>query len=228
MKSKTFIVADEQPLFRDGVTLLLQGINPQATILECDSLESLLARAGKNPRADLIFVSVTLPGAERFGGLEDLLHAHPGLAVMLVSATHDNGNVLRALKRGARGYILRSTSREIMRLAISLVLAGGTYVPYEEIEEGRHHEMAAAAAVASAGNTAFDGMTPRQRQILGALVEGLSNKEIARRFDLEMATVKSHVHAVMQKLGVKNRTQAALRAVELGFRENPQADLEVS
>lgn len=213
------LLADDQPLFRDGLSRLLHHIDRHAAILEAETLEDTLAVARANPAINLIFVAVGLPGSTDYGGLDEILRAAPQARVIVLSSTHDDGRIVQALTRGARGYVIRTSGREVVNLAVSLVLAGEVFVPSEAVD-GFKHKTGGAENAAAADPVAE--LTARQRQVLQCMLKGDPNKEIARKLRVDETTIKTHVRSIMRKLGVANRTQAVLRAVQLGAgREEP-------
>jgi DNA-binding NarL/FixJ family response regulator len=138
----------------------------------------------------------------------------------MLSAYADREDIVRSIEAGARGYILKSASDESLRSAISLVLAGETYLPGGVfLDEHRRWigDHAVAGAQLPAGNP-LNELTPRQRDVLSLMMGGLSNKSIARHLGLLESTVKAHVKTILDKLSASNRTQAAILAAELGWR----------
>jgi DNA-binding NarL/FixJ family response regulator len=127
------------------------------------------------------------------------------MPIIILSSSEDPGDVRRALDAGALGYVPKSASPETLLSAVSLVLAGGVYVPTLMLNASE----TPAASVS--------GLTPRQREVLAAVVGGLSNKDIGRRFGLSEKTVKVHVGAIFRALGVTSRTQAAAAAQAAGL-----------
>ncbi len=128
-------------------------------------------------------------------------------AVKLLSASEDPAHVARALAQGARGYVLKSARAEVLQHVLSLILAGEIYVP----------PMVMARRFGGDEAEAFGKLTPREREVLARVVDGLSNKAIAQALSIGEGTVKVHLKAVLRKLDVANRTQAATLAVRLGW-----------
>lgn len=220
----TFLIADDQPLFRDGLRLLLRELNPKAEIAEAATLDDAMRAAQGARDLRLVVLEVALPGSQSFGGFERLQTLIPATPIVLLSSTHDDGRIMEALRKGARGYLIRSSSREVIRLALSLVLAGETYIPADVIADIAQHPSSVPPSqpAEARNNTAIGALTPRQREVLQFLLDGLPNKAIGLRLGLDETTVKSHVRQVMRKLGVHNRTQAVLLAMQLGLRPEGQ------
>ncbi len=211
------LIADEQALCRDGLRLLLQDLRPESQVLEADSLPAAREIVRAQRDFDLVFLSVTLPGGGPFGGLREMLKELPGAPIVLLTSTHDDGSIIQALDAGARGYLIRSSSREVARLAISLVLAGETYVPSDAIDGIRvQHNLGHMLGAVPRGQNPIRDLSGRQLEVLQLMLDGLPNKVIARRLGIRETTVKSHVKSIIQKLGVHNRTQAVLNALRYG------------
>ena len=162
---------------------------------------------------------MTLPGSKRFGGLKQVLELEPDTPIVLLTSTHDDGDIVKALRQGSRGYMLRSSSREVLRLAISLVLAGETYVPADAIGGIElQHSIGQVLGDAEPGANPLDALSKRQMQVLQHMIDGHPNKVLAGKLGLRETTVKTHVKAIMTKLDVHNRTQAVLNALRYGCR----------
>jgi DNA-binding NarL/FixJ family response regulator len=133
---------------------------------------------------------------------------------VVISATADRDNVRRALDQGALGFIPKSSSNEVLKNALRLVLGGGVYVPPEILGRGEAED-----APAAGGHTtpAEIGLTERQAQILALVMKGQSNKLICRELDIAESTVKNQITVILKALNVTSRTQAVLAATRLGL-----------
>jgi DNA-binding NarL/FixJ family response regulator len=148
----------------------------------------------------------------------------PSVPVVVLSSDETRGSVLRALDKGAVGYIPKSSNSKVMTQALRLVLVGGIYLPAVVVQ--RDAERPAANPQVSAAPGLPDlGLTPRQMDVLRCLLRGMSTKLMCRELKLQEGTVKSHVQAVFNALNVRTRTQAVLvasqRGVQLGDRHPP-------
>jgi DNA-binding NarL/FixJ family response regulator len=142
------------------------------------------------------------------GGLDALVRFRerfPSHPVVVVSGTSEAGLITQAIELGAMGFIPKSTSMDRFLPALRLVLSGGTYVPAEALR----------APAIGAGGAAELNLSPRQREVLALLTEGLSNKLIARRLDISENTTKIHVSAVLAALKVQTRAQAIVKVGRL-------------
>jgi DNA-binding NarL/FixJ family response regulator len=216
------LVADNEPLFREGLRNLLSRIDPGAEVLEAGDQDEAAGLLASRDRPEMMVCSLVLPGPESQGGLKSYLTKDADLRVIGVMNDCESLDPLDVLRVGASGVVSRTTEGRILQLALSLVKAGGIYVPSRSLKalviEPEHGQPAASdkTELRLVSDPRVD-MTPRQRQVLRCLVKGMSNKLIARELGLELATVKTHVHGVIHKLGVGNRTQAALKAHSLGL-----------
>ena len=222
------IVADDQTLFRAGLHLLLKQIfGAETEVFEAVDLAGLMAVLRDEPPADLVISDLLTAADDPFAALSTAIERANGVPVIIVSASQDREDVLRAMRCGASGYLVKREDSKVLRHVIELVLHGGRYIPplaLDELEASRPSlpptEPPPARVIVSGATAAEDGphpasrLTKRQAAIWLLLAEGRSNKEIARRLALDETTVKSENKIVYRKLGVRNRTQAALLAVD--------------
>jgi DNA-binding NarL/FixJ family response regulator len=208
--SPTFIVADDHPLFRNALRQTLEPHFPDVRIVEAGTLDEVVAAIEATEEPDLVLFDLNMPGARGFSGLMYLRAQFPAVPVCVVSASEDHDTVRRSLALGATGFVPKSSSPAEIRQAIDAILDGGAWTPAGLELGGALDEDALAARLAS--------LTPQQLRVLMMMGEGLLNKQIAYELSVSEATVKAHVSAVLQKLGVENRTQAVLAAgrFELG------------
>ncbi|MFM2042234.1 MAG: glycerol metabolism activator AgmR [Pseudomonadota bacterium] len=200
------LIADDHDLVRDALASHLERVLPGAVVLGAGSVdEALTALAGEGAaghRVELLLLDLRMPGMNGLDGLGRLRAAHPDCKVALMSGEAGPGDVRGALALGCVGFLPKTLPAGDLVAAIHRMIEGERFVP----------EGATDSAEPETG-----GFTRREREVLDYLFKGLSNKEIARALDLEEVTVKLHVRGLCRKLGAKNRTQAAMRAVELGL-----------
>jgi DNA-binding NarL/FixJ family response regulator len=210
MAQMTFIIADDHPLFRGAMRQALEGIDANIEILEAGDLESARKKAGDHPEADLILLDLTMPGVSGLSGLIAFRAEFSSLPVVVVSATDDVSTMRRALELGASGFISKSASIDEIREGVRTVLGGGIWTP-PDVDLGSEHDQEIASLIAR-----IQTLTPQQGRVLGMLAEGLLNKQIAYELGVSEATIKAHVSAVLQKLGVDSRTQAVIQLSKIG------------
>jgi hypothetical protein len=209
LSSTRIFIADDHPLVRGALRQAVVGAVADADIVECGDLDSLSAALEKNSDADLIMLDLTMPGVRGFSGLMYLRAQYPGVPVVVVSANEDRGVIRRCIDFGASGFIPKTTDIEAMRHAIRSILAGQTWTPADVDLTGPADKETADTVRRLAS------LTPQQVRVLMMLSEGLLNKQIAYELTVSEATVKAHVSAILQKLGVESRTQAVIAASKI-------------
>lgn len=209
MKLK-FIIADDHPLFRGALRHALAQKAQEADIIEAGDFDTVKKLVLETADIDLLLLDLTMPGASGLSGLVMLKALQPALAVVIVSATDDPATVRRALELGASGFISKSASIDSIEKAVSAVLAGDIWAPHE-IDLGHEPDSEISDLIAR-----IRTLTPQQARVLSMLAEGLLNKQIAYELGVSEATIKAHVSAVLQKLGVDSRTQAVIRLSKIG------------
>lgn len=201
-----FVVADDHPLFRGALRSAILGAFQDAEISEAGSIEELVVELDRVPEMDLILLDLSMPNVRGFSGLLLLRAQYPGIPVVVVSA-HEEANVVRrCMEFGASGFIPKTTDVETMREAIRIVLDGDTWTPPDlDLKAVPDDETSALVRRLAT-------LTPQQVRVLMMLSGGLLNKQIAYELNVSEATVKAHVSAILQKLGVDSRTQAVIAA----------------
>jgi DNA-binding NarL/FixJ family response regulator len=212
----TLLIADDHPLFRTALRQAVTESVDGCIVHEAADLASVLAALAAEPDIDLVLLDLNMPGSHGLSGLAALRGQHPGVAVLVVSAHDEARTVRRVLDHGAAGFIAKSASPPEIGEAVRTVLACGTWLP-----------PALAQAVAALPGDPADTdlaarlarLTDQQYRVLTLLGEGLLNKQIADRLSIQERTVKAHVTAIFEKLGVRNRTQASLLLRSLALSE---------
>ena len=208
-QSTTIVIADDHPLVRGALREAVAGAVEGARILECGDLEQLSATLSQAPDADLVLLDLSMPGVRGFSGLMYLRAQHPDVPVVVVSGNEDRTVIRRCIDFGASGYIPKTTDIEDMRTGIRAVLEGRTSTPPDV-------DLAAPADKETVDIVRrLASLTPQQVRVLMMLSEGLLNKQIAYALTVSEATVKAHVSAILQKLGVDSRTQAVIAASKI-------------
>lgn len=209
------LLIDDHPLFCHGFAALLRKLDEQADIATAASPEEGLTLAARDS-LDLALVDLGLPGIGGLGAVRELRSRFPALPVVVVSAQEREEDVREAIEAGAMGYIPKSSPVATMLDALRLVLGGGMYVPPLLVRRKDARDLER-RVVAQRGGSPAQVLTLRQLEVLALLCEGRSNKRIAHELDLAEQTVKGHVSAIFRALRVLSRTQAMLRARELGL-----------
>jgi DNA-binding NarL/FixJ family response regulator len=216
MEAKTrIVIADDHPLFRGALREAVRSFLPDSIVTEASGLDDLIKTLAKERETDLILLDLTMPGVQGFSGLIYLRAQHPDIPVVIVSATEDPVIVRRAVDFGASGFIPKSLDSEEIGAAIKTVLAGGSWTP-PDIALGASEDKETADLMKRLAT-----LTPQQVRVLMMLSEGLLNKQIAYELSVSEATVKAHVSAILQKLGVESRTQAVIASSKIGATLRP-------
>jgi DNA-binding NarL/FixJ family response regulator len=208
------VLVDDQTLVRQGIKSLLELAGDIAIVAEAaDGEEGLAVIARECP--DVVLLDVRMP---RKGGLEVLheLQAANALPPTILLTTFDDDEaLLEAVKTGARGYLLKDVSLEQLTGAIRAVAAGGTVIRpaiTERVLRGLEHVSRDFDSLSPP-----DPLTKREVEVLRLMAGGYSNREIAAALGTAEGTVKNHASSILSKLGVRDRTRAVLRALELGY-----------
>jgi len=203
------LIADDHPLVLGALRQAVAGALPNVEIHEASDFESLASALEATPEMDLVLLDLSMPGVRGFSGLLFLRAERPGLPVIVVSANEDRAVMRHCLEFGAAAYVPKSLDVESMRAAIRVVLDGGQWSPPDlDIHTPANRE-------ASALVRRLSSLTPQQVRVLMMLSQGLLNKQIAYELSVSEATVKAHVSAILQKLGVESRTQAVILAAKI-------------
>jgi DNA-binding NarL/FixJ family response regulator len=204
-----FVVADDHPLFRGAMREAVTTLFEPADVFEAGGLDDLQALLEREGDMDLVLLDLAMPGVRGFSGLLFLRAQFPSVPVVIVSANEEPDVIRRCMEFGASGFLPKTLDVEIMRSAIRRVLDGGVWTPPDVDLTGG----ADAATRDLVGRLAT--LTPQQVRVLMMLSEGLLNKQIAFELKVSEATVKAHVSAILQKLGVESRTQAVIAASKI-------------
>lgn len=208
MTGSRIVIVDDHPLFREALSQTLANVVKGVDVAQAASLDELTAMLEAGGDIDLVLLDLNMPGVQGFSGLMYLRAQYPQIPVVVVSASEDPKTIRRCLDLKASGFIPKSLPAPAIRDALKAVLAGGIWVPRSVDFNSVEPELSAMAGKMAA-------LTPQQMRVLMMLGEGLLNKQIAYKLDVSEATVKAHVSAILQKLGVDSRTQAVIAMSKL-------------
>ena len=203
MVATRIIIVDDHPLFRRALNQALASSLDGAEIVEAGSLDELTAKLAEDSAIDLVLLDLSMPGVQGLSGLLFVRAQYPEVPVVIVSASEDPATIRGAISFGASGFVPKSQPVEGIRTAVRKVLDGEIWVPSDI-------DLANQAKEASELIGRLSTLTPQQVRVLMMLGEGLLNKQIAYRLNVSEATIKAHVSAILQKLGVDSRTQAVI------------------
>jgi two-component system, NarL family, nitrate/nitrite response regulator NarL len=208
-----FLLADDHGLFREGIKLIFEKLQPGIEVFEAETLSETETLLAANAKYDLILLDLKMPGGNGMSSVQKIVEKAKGQPVVVMSGAYRRADVLTCIENGAFGFIPKTLGGQAMINAINLVLNGEKYIPSiicstepeEDIED-------------TSDDSLFEELTTREREVLKHLVEGHSNKVIANILDLQEVTVRAHLKGVFRKLNVSSRTQAVGLALRKGFK----------
>lgn len=196
----SILIVDDHPLYCDALVATLERLVQPRDIFTATRLEDAMAYESG---LDLVILDLKLPGVNGLDGFMQMREHMPDVPILVISAIASDYVIRQIKDLGGAGYINKSASHEKLQLALKTVCQGGQYFPagiatiVDEVER-------------SADDAPSFDLTPQQGRILRLICDGKPNKQIAYELDLAEATVKAHVTALLRRLGVRNRTQAAM------------------
>ncbi len=220
------LLIDDHPLILSALQNIIQGLSDNVSVVATASARMARDTLAQDSAFDLVLLDLRLGDADGFDVLTEFRAAYPALPVVVVSASDRTSDVIRAIDLGAMGFVPKRASNDTLFEALSMVMSGGIYVPPmsmgDETSASDLYTDTTPGALRSVRQRATDegfqthvpleslGLTPRQTEVLGLLLQGKPNKLIARDLNLSVETVKDHVAAVLRTLNVSSRTQAVL------------------
>ena len=214
------LIADDHALFREGLHYTLQALDKNVEILEANNGTEAVQIVRHFPDLDLVLMDLDMPGLNGYEGLIHLRGDYPELPIVIVTASEYEQDMIRIMKTGAAGYIPKSSTSQEMLNAIRQILNGDVYVPDLGASSGTFHIRQASrnSILPPETDPAHEyELTPRQREVLRLMCDGLSNKNIAGHLGMAEGTVKIHVTAILKAMSATNRTQAVILAREAGI-----------
>jgi len=215
------LVVDDHPLILEALHHVLKQLDADVEVCGAQSAEQALALLDQHGDADLMLLDLGLPGTDGLEFLGKVRGRNPAVPVVVLSASDIRDHVMRAIDLGAMGFIPKSSSNQVMLGALRLVLSGGVYLPPAALLSDTSHGAPAMHVPGHPRESSISardlGLTERQAQVLGLILQGKPNKLICRELDLAEGTVKIHVAAILRALNVSTRTQAVIEASRLGL-----------
>jgi len=211
--SLRIVFADDHRLVREALAPFIQRLAPTVRLDEASTVDEAISLLENNTQCDLILLDLNMPGMDGFEGFNRLQHVAPDTPIAVLSGSIDPSDVSQALAHGAAGYIPKTTAGTTLVNALQIILAGEIYVPPALMTA----QAVRGGGAAGTRETRTVPLAERQMDVLKALAEGLTNKEIARRLGIAEITVKVHLQSIYRKLGVSNRTEALAAALNRGL-----------
>jgi DNA-binding NarL/FixJ family response regulator len=210
------LLVDDHALFREGLRALLANISPGVSISEAATVECAIDEC-RSTQFRMVLLDLGLATTDGLQTLESFRKSVSDIPIVVLSGDQEPRHIRSAIDLGAVGFIPKSHSSELMIAALRFVLAGGIYLPTNVLEETAEQEHAV-AALGKSVSMAFARLSPRQEEVAQLLLQGSSNKVIARRLGLSEGTVKAHVSAIFQIIGAKSRVEAVIIAARSGIK----------
>ena len=203
MSSLRLLVVDDHPGFRLGLVTMIDASPDMRVVADLSTGEETLP-AYREHRPDIVLIDLRLPGLSGVATIMALRREFPDCRVIVITTYDADEDIYRALQAGAKSFLLKDLTPEELRETIRAVHRGETPLP-------------AAVAQRLASRLSRPELTPREREMVQFIVRGFSNKEMAAQFGITEDTVKGHLKNVFMKLGVSDRTQAAIHALQHGI-----------
>jgi len=200
--------ADDHPMFREGLRFFLKLLDPQVVILEAGNFQAALDKLALESPVDLLMLDLQMPGMSELEGFFAIRRRYPTLPIVIVSGVNDTRILRTLLEGGARGYIPKFASSELLMDGLRRVLSGEVFIP---------NALFLPASNPARGDPEGSALTERQLQILPLLADGMPNKRIADALGVTEGTVKQHLKELFKRLSARNRTQAVNEARRLGL-----------
>jgi DNA-binding NarL/FixJ family response regulator len=207
------LIADDHTLFRNGLRALLASIPDIEVIGEASNGREAL-RLANELQPDVILMDIQMPDLNGIEATRQILHTSPHVGIIVLTMFQDDDSVFAVMRAGARGYVLKGADQAVLLRAMRAV-ANGESLFSPEIA-ARLMQFFASLEPASRPEL-FPELTDREREILSLIADGQTNAEIAEKLVISMKTVRNHVSNIFSKLQVADRTQAAIRAREVGL-----------
>lgn len=215
------LLVDDHPLILAALRAVIASFRNDDRVACAESAAQARERLREHPDLDLVLLDLMLGDAHGFDLLTEMRRDHPGVPVVVLSASESKNDVLQSLDLGAMGYVTKRSSNEALVAALRTVLSGGLHVPTHLFEKSGHEGTDGAGAAPGGGQRVPQslierlGLTARQADVLAGILRGLPNKLIARELGLSTETVKVHVASVLRALKVSTRTQAIVVVTQM-------------
>ncbi len=200
------LVADDHPIVLRGLIDSLHDISGKTTVEGVSHLEDVLDLINKT-QFDLILLDLLMPGMNGLDGFLQAQERSPVTPIAIISGIDDKDTIKNAIDMGAAGYIVKTSNVDLLINAVNLILSGGVYIPHEAFQENLRNSYIYPTEQPSVE------LSPRQKEILDLIHDGLSNKEVAKKLNLNLSTVKGHITALLKSLNVTSRTKAIRKTI---------------
>jgi DNA-binding NarL/FixJ family response regulator len=210
------LVVDDHPIVTESLAAALISLRVFEGIDKESSLAAASARLQQASNYDLVMLDLHLTDAHGVEAMLSLRESFPGVPIIIFSADESSATITAAFEHGVQGYIPKSAPMPIIVNAIRIVLSGGTYIPPQAVRM-LGFEPRTTPDISAAEAAVLPSLSPRQREVMHYLLQGLPNKLIGRRLAMADGTVKSHLNSIYRMFAVNSRAQLILKARELGL-----------
>lgn len=208
------LIADDHALFRDGLSLHLEQIDPEVIIFQACTFSQAFKIIDDEKKLDLVILDLDMPDMPWETAIKEMRQKAQGARFVVISASEDCKSVRKAMETGISGYIPKRSEPKVLLNALKLIIDGGSYLPPSILESSLCSPRPIdCSEIAPKGKM----LTNRQNEVLGYVAQGMSNKQIAYEMGVSEATVKLHINALLRSIGVNNRTQAVVTAQKMGL-----------
>lgn len=212
----SILIADDHPIFRHGLRTLLEAEPGFCVVGEAaDGLEAVEKTGSLKP--DILLLDLAMPRLPGLEALRRLAEQSAQVRIIVLTANIETPQIIEALQLGARGLVLKHAACELLMRCIRTVMAGQYWVAREEVASLVEALRRFLPAAAQAGPRRSFGLTPRETEVVSAIVSGQTNREIAHTLDISEETVKRHLTNIFDKVGVSTRLELALFALDHGL-----------
>lgn len=210
------LIVDDHPIITDALSAALTSLRVVEHVDKEMTVASAMERLQGSDAYDVVMLDLHLSDADGLQGMQQLRDRFPELPVIIFSGDESSTTVAAAFEQGVQGYIPKSSPMPVVVNAIRIVLSGGNYIP-PQAARMLGFEAKAGPARAPSEATPLPSLSPRQRQVLHCLLQGLPNKTIGTRLDMADGTVKSHLNGIYRLFAVNSRAQLILKARNVGL-----------
>ena len=209
------LVADDHAIVRDALQRIASEVAPETTIIECGSFDDALSLAEREGPIDLALIDIHMPGMNGVSTVGAFCRAFPDIKVAVFSGNYSACDIVQAFDCGVKGFIPKAMDLQKVFDAARMIIAGHHYIP-SDILTVSHAQKAESAKRRDEPDRILEenGLTLREREVLWLVVDGFTNKVIAKRLDIQEVTVKLHLRRIYRKIGARNRAQAVRLALQ--------------
>lgn len=217
-RSTQILLADHLTLVRESLRHAVYHSTDDMELIECESFDEVASIIQRRADISIVILALRLPGMNGLEGIKKILDYDTGFPVAIISAFYQYADIVGAFKCGAKGFLSKEMESSEIISAIRYIISGNRFVPSEVVEsfDGIRKQIKNATDIGM-----MDELTDREMEVLNLLIEGNSNKSIARALGLEEITIKVHIGKILRKLHAENRTQAALIAFQSRCKDCP-------